>query len=52
MWNAIEEGVPRDEHFLRALSALAEAHGELVARVTAIERGPQGRESPRKPQDP
>jgi hypothetical protein len=36
---AEEQGVPRDEHLLRSLASLTEAHAELEARVTRIEKG-------------
>ena len=51
MLKAVEEGVPADEHILRSLAALTEAHTELEARVTRIETGPEWTEPLRKPQD-
>jgi hypothetical protein len=35
---AEERGVPRDEHLLRSLASLTEAHAELEDRVTRIEK--------------
>ena len=51
MLMAEEEGVSRNEHLLRSLASLAEAHAELEARVTTVETGPAWRGDFGKPQD-
>lgn len=51
MLMAEEQGVSRDEHLLRSLASLTEAHAELAARVMRIEAGSEP-DSLGKPQDP